>query len=512
MARENKSQLKIGVILNYVNIILGNLIPIFYTPIMLSLLGQSEYGLYKLSSSVISYLSLISLGIGSAVTRYLIKYRVSGDTEGEEKVLGLFMTIFRIIAIVAFIVGTIITFNLDVLYGKSLTAEQLSRMQIIVFLMVCNTGISFAISPYVSVVNAHERFIFLQCMHILVTCVAPIVNLVVLFFGFASIGMAVSTLAINVLSQFIYYMYVRNSLHLKARYRGMPVNLLKEILTFSFWVFVSNIAGQLYNATDTVMIGAIPVLATTGVAVYNIGATFNNIILSFATGVSALLTPKANRMVFSGASNEELTELSIRIGRIQGYIVTLLVSGFIAFGRPFLDFYVGKGYEDAYWVAVLVIIPNMIPLIQSMCLSIIIAQNKHRFRSIMYVFIAILNVIGSWFLLKKWGIIGAAFMTGAALVIGNGFLMNWYYYKKTGLNMPYFWKKIGVVFIIPTILCVITLLLSTVIDFYNIITLIIGIAIYSIVYILTSWKFVMNQYEKDLFWGSVKSFINKLKR
>lgn len=71
MAQE-KSQLKIGIVLNYVNMILGNLIPIFYTPIMLTLLGQSEYGLYKLASSVTSYLSLISMGLGSAITRYLI--------------------------------------------------------------------------------------------------------------------------------------------------------------------------------------------------------------------------------------------------------------------------------------------------------------------------------------------------------------------------------------------------------------------------------------------------------
>ncbi len=66
-----KSQLKIGVVLNYINLILGNLIPIFYTPIMLRLLGQNEYGLYKLSSGITSYLSLMTLGMGTAITRYL---------------------------------------------------------------------------------------------------------------------------------------------------------------------------------------------------------------------------------------------------------------------------------------------------------------------------------------------------------------------------------------------------------------------------------------------------------
>ena len=61
--KQKKSQLKIGIVLSYINMGLGNLIPIFYTPIMLSLLGQSEYGLYKLASSVTSYLSLISMAL-----------------------------------------------------------------------------------------------------------------------------------------------------------------------------------------------------------------------------------------------------------------------------------------------------------------------------------------------------------------------------------------------------------------------------------------------------------------
>ena len=90
-----KNELKIGLILNYINLGIGNLIPIFYTPIMLSLLGQQEYGLYKLSTSITSYLSLVSMGIGAAVTRYLIKANTEEGKEAEEKVLGLFTIIFR---------------------------------------------------------------------------------------------------------------------------------------------------------------------------------------------------------------------------------------------------------------------------------------------------------------------------------------------------------------------------------------------------------------------------------
>ena len=168
------------------------------------------------------------------------------------------------------------------------------------------------------------------------------------------------------------------------------------------------------------MIGAIPELGTVGVAIYNVGGTFNNIVFSLTTGISSLLGPKTNKMVFSGASNEELTELAIKVGRLQGYVIALIVTGFIAFGRPFISLYAGNEYKDAYWVAILMMVPNMIPLVQSICLNVIVAQNKHKFRSLVYLGIAITNVIGTWFMMHIWGVIGAALMTGIAVVIGQG--------------------------------------------------------------------------------------------
>lgn len=497
MESEN-SQLKIGIVLNYINIGLGNLIPIFYTPIMLKLLGQSEYGLYKLSSSVTSYLSLMSLGIGSAVTRYLIKYKTQGDKKEEERILGLFMIIFQTIAIVTLIVGIVLIMNLQIWYDRSLDAEQLMRMKILVSIMVFNMAISFSVSPYISVVNAHEKFVFLQCMNILSTCIAPIANLIVLWSGYKSIGMAISTMTINVFVQLFYLIYVRRKLHIRARFRQLPLNLLKEILVFSFWIFVANIVSQLYGATDTVMIGMVPSLATVGIAIYNVGNTLNNIVFTMSTGLTSVLAPKTNRMVFSGVDKSELTKFSIRIGRIQAYIIALIVTGFIAFGQPFIYYYAGEEYKDAYWVAILMMIPNLIPLVQSVCLNIIVAENRHRFRSIVYLGIAILNVIGTWVLMQIMGIIGAALMTGVALIIGQGFVMNWYYWKKIKLDIPRFWKEVGGVFCIPIIMCIIVKVIARYVNFYNLFILLIGIIVYTIIFVIINWLFIMNTYEKNL--------------
>lgn len=510
--KKEKNQLRIGVILSYVNLFLGNLIPVFYTPVMLSLLGQSEYGLYKLASNVTSYLSLISLGLGTAITRYLIKAREEEGKEAEEKILGLFTHIFQIISLLAFIVGVILTLSLGIWYSDSLTDSELFKMKILVFILVCNMALSFLMTPQVSVVTSHERFIFLQSMNILSTCAMPVLNLIVLFLGFASIGMTVSSLALNLVIRIFYYLYMRIVLDIRPIYKGIPKSKIKEIMGFSFWIFVANVVGQLYNATDTVMIGAIPALATVGVAVYNVGGVFNHIVYSLTLGISSVLSPKTNKMVFQGASNEELTDLAIRIGRLQCYIITLIVTGFICFGQPFIQFYVGDGYKEAYWVAILMMIPNMIPLVQSICLNVIVAQNKHRFRSLVYLGIAIANVIGTWFLMQVMGIVGAALMTGVALIIGQGIIMNWYYHFKTGLNIVRFWKEVGKIYLIPILMCVVTLIVSQFVDFYNLIFLIIGILIYTLIYCIVNWLFVMNDYEKDIFRSPIKKVMSKISK
>ncbi|MGN1168023.1 MAG: lipopolysaccharide biosynthesis protein [Lachnospiraceae bacterium] len=506
MKRE-KSQLKAGIVLSYINVVIGNLIPLFYTPIMLSLLGQNQYGLYKLASSISSYMSLLAFGMGGAVTRYLIKANSEGGKEAEENMLGMFHIIFQVIAVVTLLVGGIVTCNLGIIYSGSLTTGELSEMKVLVAILVVNTAVGFSASAYNAVVSSHERFMFLQGINVITTIVTPIANLIVLYLGYSSLGMVLASLVLNILVRIMYIIYVRYSLEIRPRYNNLPLSLLKELLTFSFWIFVANIVSQLYNSTDTMIIGAIPSLATVGVAIYNVGATFNNIVFSLAQAVSGLFIPKANKMVFAGASSEELTDYVISVGRYQCFVITLVCSGFVAFGRPFINFYVGNDYADAYWIAIVMMIPSCIPLVQSVANSITQAKNMHRFRSLTYLFIAILNVVGTYVLVHSSGIIGAAVMTGLANIVGQGFLMNWYYWKKVGLNIPRFWKNILSIEWIPLLLCVIFLIVGKVINFYAISAFLGGIVVYIILYIILIWKFSLNEDEKKVIMG----FIYKIK-
>ena len=72
------NQLKAGAALNYVSIMLNMVVGLVYTPYMLRMLGQSEYGLYSLAASIIAYLTVLDLGFGNAIVRYTAKFEAEG--------------------------------------------------------------------------------------------------------------------------------------------------------------------------------------------------------------------------------------------------------------------------------------------------------------------------------------------------------------------------------------------------------------------------------------------------
>ena len=91
-----KNEVKIGAILSYVIILLNMIIGIAYIPILTRMLGQSEYGLYSLVSSIISYLTILDFGFGNAIIIYTTKYKVNGEKEKEKKLHGMFLLIYTI--------------------------------------------------------------------------------------------------------------------------------------------------------------------------------------------------------------------------------------------------------------------------------------------------------------------------------------------------------------------------------------------------------------------------------
>ncbi len=141
-------QLKVGVFLSYLTLALSNVIALAYTPFMLRMMGQSEYGLYSLVASVVAYLTVLDFGFGNAIVRYTSKYRAEQRFDELSSLFGMFLLMYVGIGLLAFSIGVGLYFNVDWLFDRSMTVAELSKARIMILLMVFNVSITFPLSLF----------------------------------------------------------------------------------------------------------------------------------------------------------------------------------------------------------------------------------------------------------------------------------------------------------------------------------------------------------------------------
>lgn len=490
------NQLKAGAILSYATQGVHILSALIYTPVMLRLLGQSEYGLYQLVYSVVHYLSLLSMGFGAGYMRFFARYKTKEDKEGIARLNGIFFLIFSVITVLCIVFGGLMVWKADKIFGTGLTLAELSKARVLMLLMVANLAVTFVNSVFSSYVTAHERFFFQRFLTFLRTLCSPFFTLPLLLLGYGSVAMVSVTLFLAVLSLGLDVYYCFKKLEMRISFRYLEFPLLKEMWSFTFFIFLNMIVDQINWSVDKFLLGRM--IGTVAVAVYGVAGQLNSLYLSLSTAVSSVFIPKVNLAVAKEQDMKNVSSLFTRVGRIQFLIAGLIMSGYVLFGEAFIRLWAGEGYGEAYRIGLFLMLPVTVPIIQNLGVEIQRAKNKHKARSVVYLGIAVSNVFLSIPFIRRFGAAGAAVGTMISLLVGNGLFMNWYYHKKIGLNILRFWKEIGnmALPILPAM--GITLLLKLILPTQSWWGLAVGVMLYAALYIGFMWFFGMNDGEKDL--------------
>ena len=210
------SERRAGAFLSYVYIIVNTLTVLVYQKVILATLGESEFGLYQLAASIINYMSVMDLGFNNGIVNYTAKYRAMGKTEQMSKLHGMFKVIFWGIGIVAVAVGVVITFNVELFFGASMTVAEINKARIIMAILTVNMGLTFGLSIYNAIIVAFENFVFVKLITILRSLLNPLIMIPLLFLGADSVAMVIVLSAINVFCLVLNWGYSKYKLHLKV--------------------------------------------------------------------------------------------------------------------------------------------------------------------------------------------------------------------------------------------------------------------------------------------------------
>ena len=440
MQISSDKQVKFGVILSYILIVLNALYGLILTPYIISHMGADNYGVYKTIASFVSTLAVVDLGIGGTVQRYVSSF----IAKGEEKKIPNFMAMSLIISaglcVVLFIISFGLYFVIDPMYSSTFNEDQLHLAKQLFCVSCATMMVGFMETALGGLITGHNKFIFGNGSK-LVFLLARIVSLVIyLQFSNNPVGILVINFLLSLIAFLVQIIYIRRVLRIKIKFTSWEKFLFFEAGKYTVLMFITSVVSQIFSNLDNVVIGAIkgPEL----VAVYSVGLLIFNMFAQLSCSVSGVMLPTVTNAVHMQDGGKTLIGIIVKAGRVQFALLGAALAGFICVGKDFVSLWMGEGFEDVYIITLILIVPSMFELCTNTCLSILRAKNMLGFRCIVFVITAVLNAVITVILVKKWSYIGAAIGTALSYIAGSLIAMNIYYSKKLHLPMLRIYKGI----------------------------------------------------------------------
>lgn len=420
---ENK-QVKSGVVLSYLLILLNTLFSLFVTPYMIGCLGEAEYGVYKTISSLTASLMVIDLGLGGTVTRYVAKYRAAGENEA----IPNFMAMILIQGLITCVLIGLIAFPaylaIDNVYAQTFNAEQINTGKTLLLLLVVNMIFHVFENVMNGVITGSNDFLVGNGIKVLRLVARSLLLIVLLTIFRDTRVIAIIDIVITVAVLISELLYVIVKLHMPVRFTHWDKSVFLESGAYTVLMLLQNIAIQLNGNVDTVLIGAM--VNTTSVTVYSMALVIFGLYENLSGAISSVMLPSVVKLVEEKKSPVELQRYVEKTGRLQFIVLGAALGGFIILGRDFFDLWLGKLYRDCYYLTLILIIPVTFPMLQNVALSILRAQNKMGYRTVTLMCSSLINIVLSVIGIRYLGYWGAALGT-AAYSIANVIFMNVYY-------------------------------------------------------------------------------------
>lgn len=493
------SEIKTAALVNYIHLFVTLGVGIFVSPYILSCLGKSEYGVYTLTATVISWLTMCDFGLTASTTKFMCEYQARNDAEGEAHYLGNITALFTIIGLIVLIVGLIIYSLLDQIFPK-LTSNELALLQILYLMALINTVVIFPTRSLSGISESRQKFLIPRIVVTISALISSLSTVILLSFGFKSIALSAVTISMNILSMLwnVYYCFV--ILKARMRWNGWDFKLCRAMFSFSLWMFLGHVITLLNWGCGNMIIGM--TRGAADVAVYSYGLQLMNFYFLASSCISNLFLPRVIKVVATSNDSEVLTDMWIRVGRIHVIILGLLLSGIIVFGKQFMSLWVGHtlGNESftSWLVALLLIVGVTPPLIQCLGWQIMQARNLMHLRVKALLIVASLNFIVGYILSIRYGVVGLAIGTSTSLIIGQGVVLNILYKHKVGLNVSRFFKETFSSLREIILLCAISFFFIQKLACSSLLTFSLYVLVYSIIYYILIVNFYMNKNERNM--------------
>lgn len=368
---------------------LSYLLAFLTTPLLLQSLGETNYGIYTTTLSLVSWIYYFDFGIGSGLRNRVTESLVKGENEAARKSVSAAYVIISEISLAVFAIVFLLSLFLD--FDKVLNAglhgENLNVILVLAILLAC---INFVMSISKNLLWAVQKTALVDGLAI----VSKAVWLAALWMysrtGSSSmlVIMLLEGLA-ELLKNGIAIGYVAGKYPMLTPHFEKPDReCSKGILSFGLQIFVMQISALVLNATDNMII--MKLFSAADVTPYNMAHKFFSVFnVFFIAAIGPLWTAYTTAYTMKDAGYIRKTLRKSLM--FCGLTLAGIVAGYFVF-IPFMGIYLGKELEYQGGLILLVAVYYAIWIFSHSFSSLVHGISKVKLTTIACVISTIVNI------------------------------------------------------------------------------------------------------------------------
>lgn len=414
-----------------VNIALG----IFLMPFTMHHLGQANYGLWMLVASMTAWFQLLDLGYGNGLVRQITQADARGRDEEVNEVLSTFLVVYGALGAVA-LGATALVAAAVLPRFPNLDPDQVTTAQWILLILGTRVAIGFPMGIFGAVTTARQRFAVTGIIAIVVALLQGAATYLILSAGYGLVPLVAVTTSLNLLSYVAYAAVARQTFPgMRLSPSRFSRHQVREVTTFSLYLFLISIALHVGAGVDNLIIGA--AVGTSAIAVYTVAVRLAEYQRQLCGQFSGFLFPLVVRF---HASNDAQ---ALRSTLLEGTRLTVALAGgvtlgLLVFGRDLIAIWMGAGFEGSVVPLHVLALAGVVMVAQGPTGMILLGTDRHRLVAGASIADLLLNIGLSLALIGRFGLTGVALGTAVPYVAINLFVLMPAACRAVGVPIPTF--------------------------------------------------------------------------
>ncbi|MGH9349450.1 MAG: lipopolysaccharide biosynthesis protein [Vicinamibacterales bacterium] len=422
----------------YVGIVVGAIAGLLVLPINIHYLGRSAYGLWMLTASITAYFSVLELGYGSAVIRFVAEYRARRDVRALNEILSTLFTVFTVMGVIVYAIAIVVAWFLPAIFN--LEPGQVDTGRVILLIIAANVAIHFVFAVYGGVVNGFERYYLNNVIGTAAMIAVAAVNVVVLWLGYGLIELVVATTLVRMAP---YYLYRRNARAvfpaLRLSFRLFRRERLREVTGFSIYLAIIDWSSRLNYALDAFTIGIF--LNTAAVGVYSVGLRLSEALFRMTNQLHTFLFPAVVQQATEGRIDAQ-RQLLVQATRFQLAVALALCGMVIGVADVLIRTWVGPGFDEGVLTAQLLAFVVVLRAWMGIPGTVLKGSGRPGFVAGAAAGCAVANVLLSVLLVNVIGLVGVALGTVIPVTIVAAFAIFPAACRAVELSVPTAYRRI----------------------------------------------------------------------